>query len=56
MTEPPRQGSTAFLVALIQTDKAKLAKADPVKLAQRYGVDDVAWVRGSIRHWLGLPL
>jgi hypothetical protein len=48
-------GSTSFLVAMIRTPKDKLAKADPEKLARKYGVP-ADWVRMSLAHWLGKPL
>jgi len=30
---------TAFIIALLKTDPAKLANADPVKLAHKYGIN-----------------
>lgn len=38
---------TEFLIALITTDPARLAKADPEKLAKKYGMSP-AHARGYI--------
>ena len=43
-------GCTPFLVNLVTTPDHKLVKADPEKLASKYGVS-VEWVRMSLEHW-----
>jgi len=43
---------TTFLIALAKVDRAKLARADPVKLAAKYGID-VEHARGYIGMEIG---
>lgn len=48
-------GCTAFLVNLTTTPDAKLVKADPAKLAAKYGLTKwqwgVGWCAMSLEHW-----
>ena len=39
-------GCTAFLVQMMTTPDAKLVKADPQKLAERYGLAKWSWGPG----------
>jgi hypothetical protein len=47
-------GCTSFLVNLLSTPVVRLDRADPEKLAAKYGLTKypwgVEWVRGSIEH------
>ena len=43
-------GLTPFLVALMRTDPAALTRADPVKLAAKYGIR-ADWARFYIEQW-----
>lgn len=52
-------GCTPFLVNLLTTHPSKLGKADPEKLARKYGIDicgcgkvhgGVEWVKGCLEH------
>lgn len=45
-----RTGLTPFLVALIRTDPAALTRADPEKLAAKYGIR-ADWARFYIEQW-----
>ena len=45
-------GLTAFLVAMIKADKAKLVNADTEKLAKKYDINP-QHAAGYIRLWLG---
>ena len=41
----------SFLIQMMTTPDAKLVKADPVKLAEKYGVS-LEWAKMSLAHWL----
>lgn len=47
-----RMPLTDFIIAMMKTDPAKLAKADPVKLAERYGIEPEHAV-GYLKLWRG---
>ena len=45
---------TTFLLALAKVDRAKLARADPVKLAAKYGIDPehaAGYIRMELGRW-----
>ncbi len=44
---------TEFIVKMMATDRAALAKADPVKLAARYGISP-DHARFYLTQWVGI--